>query len=88
MDSLFTDAIREHLELKQRNAALARRLPLERYRSESASHPSFFNSDEYAGLEETVEDNRADRAGAGRSESWSGTHGDLWAPSPAFDWGD
>jgi|SRR5579872_2619806 len=54
--SLFAQAIQEHLELKQRNAALDTRMPLTSYKSEDPfeNHP-LFKTEEQARLEDTAD---------------------------------
>ena len=54
--SPFAQAIQEHLELKQRNAALQTELPLENYKSVDPfqNHP-LFKTEEQARLEETMD---------------------------------
>src|SRR5213078_4345072 len=54
--SLFAQAIQEHLELKQRNAAIERVLPLDNYKAIDPfeNHP-LFKTEEQARLEETLD---------------------------------
>jgi hypothetical protein len=54
--SLFAQVIRDHLELKERNAALDRQMPIDRYKSEDPfeNHP-LFKTEEQARLEETMD---------------------------------
>jgi hypothetical protein len=54
--SLFAQAIREHLELKERNAQLDHQMPIERYKSEDPfeNHP-LFKTEEQARIEETMD---------------------------------
>ncbi len=54
--SLFAQVIREHLELKRRNAALEHEMPLDRYLSEDpfANHP-LFKTEEQARAEDTMD---------------------------------
>jgi hypothetical protein len=54
--SLFAQVIQDHLELKQRNAALERQMPLTTYKSEDPfeNHP-LFKTEEQARLEETID---------------------------------
>jgi len=54
--SLFAQAIQEHLDLKQRNAALEPRMPLGTYKSEDPfeNHP-LFKTEEQARLEDTAD---------------------------------
>jgi hypothetical protein len=55
-DSLFADAIREHLELKARNAGLDGEMPLDPYLDGDPleNHP-LFKSEEQARIEETLD---------------------------------
>ena len=77
--SLFTRAIQEHLELKERNARLESSMPIGRYKDDDPfqNHP-LFKTEEQARLEETMEHVAPDL------ESDSG----LWSRSRDFDWGD
>ena len=54
--SLFARVIQDHLQLKERNAALEPRMPLGRYKAEDPfnNHP-LFKSEEQARLEETMD---------------------------------
>jgi hypothetical protein len=54
--SLFALAIREHLELKERNAQLDREMPIDRYRNDDPfeNHP-LFKTEEQARIEETMD---------------------------------
>jgi hypothetical protein len=55
-DSLFADAIRDHLDLKARNAGLDGDMPLDRYLNGDVleNHP-LFKSEEQARIEETLD---------------------------------
>jgi hypothetical protein len=99
-ESLFAEAIREHLELKARNAALEHELPLERYLGEDPleNHP-LFKSEEQARIEETLDGEPAAELSAD-GLSWPGEEtlesvegpaldDTLWTGRPRdFDWGD
>jgi hypothetical protein len=54
--SLFAQVIRDHLELKERNSGLDRRMPIDRYKSADPfeNHP-LFKTEEQARLEETMD---------------------------------
>src|SRR5579872_565752 len=54
--SLFAQVIQEHLELKRRNAALEREMPLERYMTDDPfeNHP-LFKTEEQARVEDTMD---------------------------------
>jgi hypothetical protein len=54
--SLFAQVIRDHLDLKERNAQLDHKLPIDRYRSDDPfeNHP-LFKTEEQARLEETMD---------------------------------
>jgi len=54
--SLFAQVIQDHLELKQRNAALEPEMPIHIYKSEDPfeNHP-LFKTEEQARLEETMD---------------------------------
>jgi len=95
-DTEFARAIQEHLALRERNATLDERMPLQRYQPDDPfeNHP-LFKSEEQARLEETLEGVEApeparsvlpwpgedDAEGAALEES-------LWSRSRDFDWGD
>jgi hypothetical protein len=98
--SVFAQAIKEHLELKRRNAELEAKLPIDRYRLEDtfSNHP-LFKSEEQARLEETM--NGAEALPSGSTIlTWPGEErlaspptaseeeSGLWARSRDFDWGD
>ena len=98
--SLFADAIREHLELKARNAELDEDMPLDHYLSDDplANHP-LFKSEEQARIEETLDGEPAAELSSERLpwpgeetvESVEGATLDeaLWTGRPRdFDWGD
>ena len=98
----FAAVIEEHLELKRRNAALEREMPLARYRNEDPfqNHP-LFKSEEQARLEETL---AGEEPLAAEEEelvlAWpvaeetdpamerADTEDSLWGRSREFDWGD
>jgi hypothetical protein len=83
----FEDAIKEHLELKERNSILEPEMPLARYRAEHmlANH-AMFRSEAEAQEEDT----------GGEQDDWPLAEPDtdlpepeeLWVGDPAFDWGD
>ena len=54
--SLFAQVIKDHLDLKERNSTLGRKMPIERYRSDDPfeNHP-LFKTEEQARLEETMD---------------------------------
>jgi len=90
MDWLFAEAIREHLELRERNAGLQGAMPLERYRSDdSAANNALFKSESAARLGDTdeLDDVRLALPTAGDSASPDAL-GDPWGSPRAFDWGD
>jgi hypothetical protein len=90
--SVFAQVIRDHLELKRRNAGLDQDLPIERYQAEDPfdNHP-LFKTEEQARIEETMDG--AEPAVMVHT-AWPGeeTLGDssenLWGRSRDFDWGD
>ena len=95
--SLFAQAIQNHLELKQQNAALERSMPLDGYKSEDPfdNHP-LFKTEEQARLEETM-DGQDPAPVATKTLKWPGEDPDeqlpeleqnLWSQSRDFDWGD
>ena len=99
-DSVFADAIREHLALKSRNARLDPDMPLERYLQEDPleNHP-LFKSEEQARIEETMggepaaelSSERLPWPGEETVEDVEGAALDeaLWTGRPRdFDWGD
>jgi hypothetical protein len=54
--SLFAQVIKDHLDLKERNASLDPKMPIERYRNDDPfdNHP-LFKTEEQARLEETMD---------------------------------
>jgi hypothetical protein len=102
--SMFARVIQDHLELKERNAALEARMPLGRYKAEDPfdNHP-LFKSEEQARLEETL-DGEEVVAHSHTAPAWPGeetsestedadtvlsdTDSGLWGRSRDFDWGD
>ena len=54
--SLFAQVIKDHLELKERNSDLDRRMPIDRYRNDDPfeNHP-LFKTEEQARIEETMD---------------------------------
>lgn len=96
-ESGFTRAIREHLELKNRNAELDDEMPIDRYLEGDPldNHP-LFKSEEQARIEETLDGERAAEPslpwpGENTVESVEGAALDeaLWTGGPRdFDWGD
>jgi hypothetical protein len=95
--SLFARVIQDHLELRERNAALEPRMPLGRYKAEDPfdNHP-LFKSEEQARLEETLDGEEAVVAhahtlvwpGEETAEAVDTTDSGLWSRSRDFDWGD
>jgi hypothetical protein len=94
--SSLARAIQEHLDLKQRNAALEGNMPLDRYEIEDPfeNHP-LFKSEEQARLEETLEGVAAPEPSQplpwpGEDEAVEGAALDdgLWGRSRDFDWGE
>jgi hypothetical protein len=99
-ESGFARAIREHLELKSRNADLATEMPIDRYLDGDPleNHP-LFKSEEQARIEETLEGEPAAELSSERLpwpgeetvEDVEGAALDeaLWTGRPRdFDWGD
>jgi hypothetical protein len=99
-ESGFARAIREHLELKSRNADLATEMPIDRYLDGDPleNHP-LFKSEEQARIEETMDGEPAGEPSSERVpwpgedtvESVEGAALDeaLWTGRPRdFDWGD
>jgi hypothetical protein len=98
--SLFAEAIREHLELRARNAELDEEMPLDRYLDDDplANHP-LFKSEEQARIEETLDGEPAAELSSER-QLWPGEETEesvegaaldeaLWTGRPRdFDWGD
>ena len=94
--SLFAQAIKEHLELKQQNALLEGQMPIHGYKSEDPfeNHP-LFKTEEQARLEETMDgDEQAVSDEAPMPDSWPTEEAavqseeGLWSRSRDFDWGD
>ena len=97
--SLFAQVIKDHLELKERNARLEGSMPLGNYKAEDPfdNHP-LFKTEEQARLEETMDGE--ERLPEEPMLAWPGdetaesaapeTESDesLWGRSRDFDWGD
>jgi hypothetical protein len=98
----FASVIEEHLELKRRNSALERDMPIDRYKSDDPfqNHP-LFKSEEQARLEETLtgaqpavmEEEMVLAVAGGHEETdpllgRPGGEDTLWGRSRDFDWGD
>ena len=99
-ESPFAEAIREHLELKERNSELEGEMPLDPYLDGDPleNHP-LFKSEEQARIEETLEGEPAAELSSDRLpwpgeetvEDVEGAALDeaLWTGRPRdFDWGD
>jgi hypothetical protein len=96
--SLFTRAIQDHLELKERNARLEPTMPIGRYKDEDPfqNHP-LFKTEEQARLEETMDGEEAVPVEA-QVAAWPSEEtvehtvaeldSGLWSRSRDFDWGD
>jgi hypothetical protein len=102
--SLFAKVIQEHLELKQKNATLDSRMPIDQYKIEDPfdNHP-LFKTEEQARLEETMDGVESPAAAAEPAPlAWPGDEtvedaqpqpqpepvDGLWGRSRDFDWGD
>ncbi len=100
--SIFAKVIKDHLELKQRNADLDPVMPLEGYRAADPfdNHP-LFKTEEQARIEETMDGvtNGIDKEPI--SLAWPGAETleaaqaaapedeqSLWSRTRDFDWGD
>jgi hypothetical protein len=99
-ESVFSEAIREHLELKARNAELDGEMPLDPYLDGDPleNHP-LFKSEEQARIEETMDGEPAAQLSSDRlpwpgEETVEDVEGAvldeaLWTGRPRdFDWGD
>ena len=99
-ESLFAQAIREHLDLKARNAGLDGEMPLDHYLTGDPlqNHP-LFKSEEQARIEETLDGEPAAELSSERlpwpgEETVENVEGPaldpaLWTGRPRdFDWGD
>jgi hypothetical protein len=99
-ESLFARVIQDHLELKERNARLGDRMPIDRYTTADPfeNHP-LFKSEDQARIEDTLGGTEPAVALVGSSLPWPGEgseehvegpalHEGLWGRSRDFDWGD
>ncbi|CAN5186662.1 hypothetical protein BH09ACT13_BH09ACT13_09690 [soil metagenome] len=99
--SLFAEAIREHLELKARNAGLDGDMPLGHYLDGTLDNHPLFKSEEQARIEETLDgepaaDLSSDRLPWPGEETVENADAEglaldetLWTGRPRdFDWGD
>ena len=78
MDTSFGSVIREHLELRERNAKLDETMPLERYHLNGTVTADATSPD----LDDTAEIDDLLLALSGASGS------DSWGSARSFDWGD
>jgi len=99
-ETLFAEAIREHLDLKERNSGLDGDMPIDSYLNGDPleNHP-LFKSEEQARIEETMDGEPAAQMSSERlawpgeetAENVEGAALDetLWTGRPRdFDWGD
>ena len=101
--SLFSQVIQDHLELKEKNSDLDSDLPLDRYKNEDPfeNHP-LFKTEEQARIEDTMDGTEpAIPAEPTIALKWPGEDDEepaadvephaadgLWTRSRDFDWGD
>jgi hypothetical protein len=96
--SSFAQVIHDHLELREKNAALEHTMPLGNYKAEDPfnNHP-LFKTEEQARLEETMDGQEPVVTLEPTALAWPGEetveHVDpeeesLWSRSRDFDWGD
>jgi hypothetical protein len=81
----FDEAIREHLELRRRNARLEPALPLEHYSQMTSRDELPFDRQVEALPEETQDFSPGSPASPKDRETDSSR---LWAIPPLFDWGE
>ena len=98
MTSLFNDVIKDHLQLKERNADLDPVMPLDRYKGIDPfeNHP-LFKTEEQARIEDTLDgtdsigDAEKELVGVHAHSYYTDEPADgegLWSRSRDFDWGD
>jgi hypothetical protein len=90
--SNFAAVIQDHLELKERNALLEQRMPLEHYKDKVQdpfeNHP-LFKTEEQARIEETMDGVESEAPVVADVEpEESAVDDSLWGKSRDFDWGD
>jgi hypothetical protein len=99
--SIFSQVIQDHLELKEKNSELNQNLPLERYKDDDPfeNHP-LFKTEEQARIEDTMDGTEpAIPAEPTIALKWPGEDDEepaveppaadgLWTRSRDFDWGD
>ena len=100
--SFFAQVIQDHLELKRRNAALERQMPISGYIAQDPfdNHP-LFKTEEQARVEDTLSGQDSIEAAPTsldwpteeafaqeRQEPESESDEGLWTRSRDFDWGD
>ena len=83
MDESFDLAIKEHLELQRRNRMLEPELPLAHYLEPSSLGPGSASD-----LEDTQEWVMPEVSAVTEREPLFPPAEELWAGTPAFDWGD
>ena len=100
--SLFSQVIQDHLDLKEKNSELDTELPLDRYKDDDPfeNHP-LFKTEEQARIEDTMDGTEpAIPAEPTIALKWPGEDDEepeaveppapegLWTRSRDFDWGD
>ena len=90
--SMFERVIQDHLALKERNARLGGKMPIEPYKDEDPfeNHP-LFKSEEQARIEETMDGEEsipAEQPESLAAEPEKLDDDTLWGRSRDFDWGD
>jgi hypothetical protein len=85
----FGEAIKEHLELKERNSGLERVMPLASYRAEHVlANDASFRSEADAQQVENSSESEQDEWPLGEPDTGLPVPEELWVGARAFDWGD
>jgi hypothetical protein len=88
VDESFDLAIKDHLELQRRNRMLEPEMPLEHYIEPGSLEPGSLEPSPAAVSEDTQEWVMPEAIVVAEREPLLPPAEDLWAGTPAFDWGD
>jgi hypothetical protein len=70
--SIFAQVIKEHLDLKERNARLGNAMPIDHYKDDTFENHPLFKSEEQARIEETMDGVEPDFSDASLENVWPG----------------
>ena len=85
----FGQAIKEHMELKERNSGLEREMPLASYRAEHVLvNHALFRSEAEAQHEETASESGQEEWPLAEPDRNLHSAEEVWVGEPVFDWGE